>query len=328
MFKAPIVRLLFIVALILPCGMALAEEAPKDAQVKKPAATSFIRVLRDDDKQPIALQTATVRYVAASDEGELIVDLIGVVHIGDKKYYRQLNKQFAQYDVLLYELVARPEDRVPRKDRRGDNPLSMLHKLMNVVLDLDSQMDHIDYTKQNFVHADLSPEEMAKAIRERGDDQMTLMLSVAADLLRQQNLQQLKQERQEADPDAEPAEEFQLTDVLELLTDPSGPVKLKRMFAEQFANEGDLAQGLGKTISQILIDDRNKAAMKIFQKEMAKGKKRIGIFYGAAHMPDFEKRLTSDFGLKRKTVTWQTAWNLQPPMQTSGLERLLKLLED
>ncbi len=46
---------------------------------------------------------------------------------------------------------------------------------------------------------------------------MTLMLSVAADLLRQQNLQQLKQEKQEADPDAEPPEEFQLKDVLELM---------------------------------------------------------------------------------------------------------------
>ena len=47
--------------------------------------------------------------------------------------------------------------------------------------------------------------------------------------------------------------------------------------------------------------------MKVFHQQTATGKKRIGVFYGAAHMPDFEKRLTSDFGLKRKTVTWQTA---------------------
>lgn len=326
MFNYNIVRGLLISALILPCGAALADDAPKAAKPMDPSAGKFIRVLRDDDKKPVALQTATTRYAVMRGDGELVVDLIGVVHVGDKKYYRQLNKQFEQYDVLLYELVASPEDRVPMKNRRNDNPLAMLHQLMNVALDLDSQMAHIDYTKKNFVHADMSPEEMAKAMRERGDDRMTLMLSIAADFLRQQNLQRLKEEKQQEDPDTEPPKEFDFTEMLELLTDPSGPVKLKQMMAEQFA-QGDPAGGLGKTVGQILITDRNKAAMKVFQKELAKGKKRIGIFYGAAHMPDFEKRLKEDFGLRRKGVTWQTAWDMKAK-PTSTFERLFKLLDE
>ena len=36
------------------------------------------------------------------------------MHIGDKAYYDNLNKEFEQYDVLLYELVALRE-RASRK---------------------------------------------------------------------------------------------------------------------------------------------------------------------------------------------------------------------
>ena len=68
-------------------------------------------------------------------------------------------------------------------------PLAMIQQAATLVLDLDSQIEHIDYTRANFVHADLSPEEMAEAMRRRGDDGLTLFLSITADLLRQQNLQ-------------------------------------------------------------------------------------------------------------------------------------------
>jgi hypothetical protein len=43
---------------------------------------------------------------------------------------------------------------------------------------------------------------------------------------------------------------------------------------------------------------------------LAAGKKKIAIFYGAAHMPDFDKRLKEDFGMKRTTSEWINAWNL------------------
>lgn len=322
-----VARLLFVVV-CLSYGSSIVADSPNATpageKADQPQPTRFIRVQYSDDKRPLALQTATARYVAMTGEGDLTVDLIGVVHIGDKPYYDKLNKQFEQYDVLLYELVAMPEDRVPMKDRGGDNPLAMIQKVMHTVLDLTSQTDHVDYTKANFVHADLSPEEMMKKIRERGDDGLTLTLSVAADFLRQQNLQKLAAENSD-DPDAEePAEEF---DPLALLTDPSGPTKMKVMMAEQFEAQADPAAGLGKTLQTILIDDRNATAMKVFQTEMAKGKKRIGIFYGAAHMPDFEKRLTAEFGLRRESVTWQTAWDLRP-RGISSFERLLKLLDE
>jgi hypothetical protein len=96
------------------------------------------------------------------------------------------------------------------------------------------------------------------------------------------------------------------------------------MMAQQLA-EAD-GPGLGQTVNTILITDRNGAAMKVFQKELAKGRKKVAIFYGAAHMPDFEKRLREDFGLKPDSVTWLKAWDLQQQPKL-GVEDLLKLLK-
>src|SRR5262249_12973780 len=148
---------------------------------------------RDDKKQITALETNVVRYAAASGEGDVTVDLIGAVHVGDKAYYEKLNKLMEQYDVLLYELVAPAGTKIPKGgSKKTENRLAMLQNLAKIVLELDLQLEQVDYTKKNFVHADLSPDEMAEAIRRRGDDGLTLSLSILSDMLRQQNLQKMK----------------------------------------------------------------------------------------------------------------------------------------
>ena len=65
--------------------------------------------VRSPWKRPI------VRYAKpGADKDGLYVDLIGAIHIGDKAYYQQLNKDFSAYDALLYELVAPQGTRVPK----------------------------------------------------------------------------------------------------------------------------------------------------------------------------------------------------------------------
>jgi hypothetical protein len=316
---------------------ALAQEAEPPAKAAK--APSYLRIKRNLDQQPVSLQTSVVRFVPASGEGELVVDLIAAVHMADQRYFLHLNDRFENYDVLLYELVAPPGTRIPKGGRPADNPLAMIQQMATVALDLASQVDEIDYTAANFVHADMSPDEMAEAVRKRGDDGLTLFLSVTADLLRQQNLQEMKRQqrlkdlsvtvepapgREDAsgeDENAAPGEEL---DLFSQLLDPDGPVKMKRILAEQF-EQMETGTGLGPTLNTILVEDRNQAAIRVFQKQLAEGKKRIGIFYGAAHMPDFEQRLVREFGLKRQSEEWLTAWDLRAGK--SGMERLFKLLE-
>jgi hypothetical protein len=298
---------------------------PKPEPKKKSETAKFLRVKRDKNDTAIALETATVRFVPRSGDAGVTVDLIAAVHVGDKSYYESLNKQMAQYDVLLYELVAPEGTRIPKGGKREkSNPLALMQDILKNVLDLESQVEQIDYTMKNFVHADLSPEKMAEAIKERGDDGLTLALSVAADLLRKQNLEEMKKGKERAKGKKDKDEDEDEPDLMALLLDPQAAVKLKRTMAEQFEASGDDI-GLGPTIGNILVGDRNKAALKVLQKEIAKGKKKIGIFYGAAHMPDFEKRLREDFDLKRDREEWVTAWNLKP--KRGGLPPLLKLLE-
>lgn len=309
----------------------MAEPPDKINAAPVDAAMSFVRVERDDQGAPLALQTATVRYQPASGEGPLVVDLIGVIHIADRAYFEKLNEQFKQYDAVLYELVAAEKERVPdRTPRRANNPLALINDVAKNVLDLHSQLEWIDYTPKNFVHADLSPDEMAEAIRQRGDNSLTITLSVMVDWIREANLKKLKVEQ--ADADKKPAQpevnsEEAESDSLSLLTDPQGAVKLKRAMVEQFVSGEPGTTGLGRTLDALLIHDRNQAALRVFQKELAGGKKKIAIFYGAAHMPDFENRLVNEFGLKRGDITWQTAWDLKPKLG-SPWEGILKLLSE
>ncbi|MFP6672164.1 MAG: hypothetical protein VB857_12175 [Pirellulaceae bacterium] len=282
----------------------------------KPKKTRFIQVKRNKAGEAESLQTAVVRYVPVSGESELIVDLIGAVHVGDRLYYQKLNKLFENYDVLLYELVAPEGTVIPKGGRtQTTNPVGIIQTLMKTILRLELQLEQIDYTKKNFVHADLSPAKMAEAMKERGDTALTLALSVAADFMRNQNVHAQKAATTPATPLPD-------IDPFSLLLDPQAGKKLKRLMATQFDSEA-ADTGLGATINTILITDRNKAALRVFQKELVKGRKRIGIFYGAAHMPDFEQRLRLEYGLKQKSHLWVTAWDLGARQAIPNLFKLL-----
>ena len=131
-------------------------------------------------------------------------------------------------------------------------------------------------------------------MKERGDDEMTVFLGVVADFLRKKNLG--------ADKPAPQTPDISFNDLL-------NPTKFKRMMAQQFEDAGGDVS-LGGTINRLLVEDRNKACIKVLQQQLTAGKKKIAIFYGAAHMPDFDKRLKEDFGMKRTESEWFSAWNL------------------
>jgi len=59
-----------------------------------------------------------------------------------------------------------------------------------------------------------------------------------------------------------------------------------------------------------LIGERNARALAVLQERIARGDRRIAIFYGVGHLPDFASRLEADFGLVRRDVTWLDAWEL------------------
>jgi len=85
-------------------------------------------------------------------------------------------------------------------------------------------------------------------------------------------------------------------------------------------------------LNQLIVTDRNMAALQVLQKEIVKGKKKIAIFYGAAHMPDFEKRLGDQFGLEKTQQAWLDAWDLtkagKKPATSGTTKMLFRLLDE
>lgn len=304
-------------------GQESAVEVPsQEAVTKSDQATEFLRIRRDAEGNPVALQTSIVRY--RNKKETILVDLIGAVHIGEKQYYKQLNHQFDQYESLLYELVAPEGTRVPAPGearQTNANPISLLQNSTKSLLGLESQLEQIDYQKDNFVHADLSPAQMQEKMAERGDSVLTLGLNALSDMIRQQNLAEREKAMQNESGD-QPEESL-----FELMGD---PLKMKLMMAEQFADSGAMDIGLGSKLNELLVTDRNKAAMKVLQQEIVDGKTKLGLFYGAAHMPDFEKRLVEELGLVRAEQVWVDAWDLTQA-KTKGSNKaaslMMKLLE-
>ncbi len=127
----------------------------------------FLRLTRGQDHAPLALETAIVRCAPANAARRLpIVDLVAAVHIADKSYYERLNREFEKYDVVLYELVAPDEFKLPQQGGGGnDHPITILQNGMKDILGLEFQLHGIDYTRKNLTHADMSPDQFAESMR-------------------------------------------------------------------------------------------------------------------------------------------------------------------
>ena len=274
------------------------------------ADPSFIRVVRDKDKIPLTLETATVTYAKGDGDDKVKLTAVAVVHIADKSYYAVLNRQFDQYDSVCYELVA-PQGTVPTADHKSIMP----HDILGKFLGLASQLQEIDYKRPNFVHADMSSDELSSKMGEKGDDFLTVALFSLAESMRAQNLKRKEMREKGIEPDEV---RIELGDLL-------NPTKVKRMMAGTF--DQDIEGTLGSTAAGYLIDARNLAAMKVVDSQLESGKKNVALFYGAAHFKNFHAEFKKR-GFKAESVSWEKAWDMSRDDQGNEIQLLLKMLEN
>lgn len=256
----------------------------------------FLRLRRNEAQQPVALETAIASYQGAAQGTPVVVDLIGAVHVADKAYFDQLNKAFEAYDVVLYELVA-PRDTTPVPGQRSAHPVSFMQLMMKSALALQFQLDCVDYEKKNFVHADMTPEEFSESMSQRGESMTQMFLRMFGQSIAMQS----------RDPNRSGDAEL----LSALFAKPeSRALRLKRVMAEQFDDMDAATAILDGPEGSTIVTERNKAALRVLKQQLDKGHDRIAIFYGAAHLPDMEKRLATDFQLKRSGTKWLVAWDL------------------
>jgi hypothetical protein len=274
------------------------QTAEKKPAVKDQKSSSqFIRLVRDKKKQPIALQSAIVRYVPKNrTKTAPVVDLVSALHVGEKSYYEQLNREFKNYDSVLYELVAPEGTRVPKGGGKGSGSIiSIVQKAMKDVLKLEFQLEMIDYTQENLVHADMSPDQFAESMKKRGESLIVMFARMMFSAMAQSS-------------NGSAPSDVQL---IMALLDKNRAMALKRIMAEQFQSMDGMIAAMEGPNGSTLIGERNKIALETLRKQIGKGDKKLAIFYGGGHMPDFDKRLREEFGLAPAGTRWLTAWDLK-----------------
>ncbi len=278
-----------------PAGEPVQSEATKSSSHE---IDHFMRVRRDSKRKPIAFETSITRYVMDAEDGEPVqVDLIGVVHIGEQEYYEELNRLFEQYDAVLFELVAPEGTVIPKGGARessgGLNPIAALQIGMQTVLGLEFQLEHIDYEKENFVHADMSPEEFLESMKNNDESFTKMFFKAMGQSMAQSGRSSMGN-----------------LDLLRVAFAKDKEMQMRQLFSKEMMNmEGGMAIFEGREGSTI-INHRNGKAMEVMESEIAAGNRKLAIFYGAGHLPDMQRRLTSDFQMKRGGQFWLEAWKL------------------
>ncbi len=268
---------------------------------------TWVRVLQDKDDKTLAMQTAIVRYVPADEyaadkepgDYDRYVDLVGAVHVGDHGYYDKLNRRFRQYDAVLYELVAPTGTKVPRgRGTSSGHPLGALQNAMKSMLELDHQLEEIDYTRPNFVHADMSPDEFFASMDQRDESFIELYFRIVGASLAQQSQQAAEGQ----------SPELELMSAL-LATDRAR--RLKILLAKQFQGMESLMLAFNGTDGTTIITERNNRALDVLKEQLADGQERLAIFYGAGHLGDMHQKLVEDFEMKPVLIEWLDAWDLR-----------------
>jgi hypothetical protein len=161
---------------------------------------------------------------------------------------------------------------------------------MEKMLNLSGQGAVIDYTAENFVHADLTMKEFEALQKERGESLLGFMIQSA-----------LTAERPAREPNSINLMRGMLGGKPEL-------VKMELMHAMADADKQlDSPDG-----ENVIIGERNARCIEVLDREIADGKKKLGIFYGAAHFPEMERRLLEK-GFTRVSTKWATAWRVRKP---------------
>ena len=275
-------------------------ETDKEAkkETKESSEGKYMRLDLNESGRKRAMQTAIVRFTGkpGTRYDGAVVDLVGVVHIGEKPYYEELNYRLSKYDAVLYELVApdgtriRPED---LKERRS--LLASVQTGMKDMLGLEYQLELIDYMAENFVHADMSPEEFSKDLERRGDSVWKMIARMMGAGIASQS---------------KTGGDFGL--ILAMMRNGNDRENaMKNAMASQLMDMEAVTAGINDANGEnTLIKGRNAKAFEVLKKELDAGKEKLAVFYGAGHLSDMAERLERDFGMKAGETTWLDAWYL------------------
>jgi hypothetical protein len=261
------------------------------------------------------LETAIVTY---RDPEGIEVSLVAAYHYGDRGYYEVLQRNLDGFEVLLYEgwkkeadaTAGAGEDGGPEAAAGGE-ALDSLIKYANrgvrffceEILGAVDQWARIDYGRPRFVNADMTLRTFMRRVRQTGE--------LRAELLAMPSLFRAY-----------------LHDVVHrLVHHPSSPGDIRALIRALGAGEGKrvlkylIVREVGRIIDlpeeaahekalKVTLGERNDLVLEAIGEQIRAGRRRIGVFYGAAHMPGLERALVGGLGFRKVGERWIVAWDI------------------
>ncbi len=276
----------------------------------------------DDEAGGRVLQIASRTLVSPEKQGPSVT-LLGVSHLGNKTYYKEIQKKLDRADLVLFEGVGFG-DKVPKKNVGSSNAVSEMQLSLARSMGLVFQLEAIRYDRAHFRNSDLSSESLMTRLK-GGPLKSGRSLKEGSSEKSQVSGQENKELME-----ALSGNSFVLNFLGKALSffgkDPKFRALMKLAIVETLgAIEGDvtrLAESSGPDMEKfmkVLLEDRNTIVFRDLRKVL-NGKnppKEIVVFYGAAHMPDLEKRLVEKLGFQSKRDDWLVAFGVNP--QEAGL---------
>ncbi len=269
----------------------------------------WLRLERDERGVPLRLATSIVRFEGdfRADDGEtrpVSVDLIGAIHLGEKAYYDRLNAEFKEYETVVFELVADEGFDVKdlaaakeAKEKENAGPASpldaipLLQETFADALGFVNQTDGIDYSAANFKRGDADADDFLKRLTTGGDIPRFFADSSLKSLF---------------SSDSGRAEGWAFAYLLAK----NKRLVLRRYFADELARTELASKPDEKETA--LIHFRNKIAINVAKQELQAGKRKIAVFYGAAHLDDLARRVEKTLENPRRSAPrWITAWSME-----------------
>lgn len=308
---------------------------------------------RDNGIQGAELQTAIITYKTRfplSLFRPQKVDLVAAVHIADREYFSNLQRDLSKFDRVLYEMVAdkdklqtnrlgkmrwRPPRRLPgRRGGHGFSIIGAIQRTMATLLTLEFQLECMDYRRENWYHADLDYDTFAVLQRERGES----FLSFAKDLTAMSS-KAITKAAFEPSPGLDPWRQklqwisrvmpmpllgllliegvcapshapLKTSPEMKALLELDIPGALKVFLAKQITT--DFADSTSPLVeNSVIIGERNRVAMEELRAAFKEGCSKVAVFYGSGHLPDMDRRLREEFNLYPTGINWRTAWAIR-----------------
>ena len=319
------------VVMLFPKGIALGEASPASISESALASTYPREVISKETLEDGSLTLSTPLAVYGNDEGKSVY-LVGAIHIGEKQYYEELNRRLASYDAVLFEMVGgetvqrmreldkkekdktiADEERkeliilknelVKKREKKGVflKLLGGQYEKFSSMLGISMQQEGIDYSPAHFVHADMTHEEMNNAQKARGESMVGWVVAQVVKGL------------------VSPAPRSSFPDISSLFDAMKRGDKMlmKRLWIEIMATP----QKNELLADTVLLEGRNDKCLEVFDRVVGEKPelKRIGIFYGSAHLPGLHKKLEKR-GYQLRAVEWITAWKAAPVPSPAPVE--------